>query len=76
MATTNELVHTNLVNLTGRLAGGVPEDGVQDDLEGLSAMAGNEGEAAAADMIQTLSFTTWIKDICDGYKQEKELEKA
>lgn len=75
MATTNnELIHTNLVNLTGRLAGGVPEGEIHDDLSGLAAMAGNEGEAAAADMIQTLSFTTWIKDICDGYKQEKELD--
>lgn len=73
MALSSNQIHDNLVTLTSRL-GGVPQDEIHDNLSGIAELAGNEGEAAAADMIQTLSFTTWIRDICDGYKQEKELD--
>lgn len=74
MIASNNEVHDNLVELTNRMNGGTNED-VHDDLKGVAALAGNEGEAEIADAIQTLSFSTWISDICDGLKQEKQLER-
>jgi len=73
MLASNSETHDNLVALTGRMAGGVPGE-VHDNLSGASALASNEGEAIVADTIQTLSFTTWIGDICDGYQREKQLD--
>lgn len=75
MAISTNQIHDNLVELTSRMNGGTPEENeIHDNLTGIAQLAGNEEEAAAADVIQTLSFSTWIKDICDGVKQEKELD--
>ena len=71
MAISNTAVHDNLVALSGKLAA---SGDVHDDLKGIASLAGNEGEAAVADVIQTLNFTTWISDICDGLQQEKQLD--
>lgn len=73
MAISNTVVKDNLVALSGVLAA---SGDVSDDLKGMSALAGNEAEAAIADVAQTLSFTTWISDICDGLQQEKELDRG
>ena len=72
MIASNNEVHDNLIALSNRMNGNNEE--IHDELTGLSSLAGNEGEAQLADSIQTISFSTWIKDICDGLKQERELE--
>lgn len=73
MAISNTQVRTDLVALSGQLAA---SGDYHDDLNGITALAGNEVEGEIADVIQQLSFTTHIKDICDELKQDKELDEG